>query len=271
MDSCTNNREPATHDCPLPSKMPSATAATAASTSASANRIWGDLPPNSSATGISFLAAISPMRLPLSVPPVKDTIRTKGWATSAAPAPCPVPGRTFRIPSGSPACNAMRATASPAEGVGWVEGEGVGGGEGGRHFLRLHGHRRIPRCHGRHDPIGFVERHRQVITACRRYFGAGDLAHASVITERRSRTLYLPAALTPNLAVFLHLQPCEHGAVALDAIRNAEQNTGTLHRQHFAPSTVRAGRGGVAHRKIHRFRACCGHFVIRLPRRRVDR
>src|SRR6218665_7059 len=232
MDSCTNNREPATHDCPLPSKMPSATAATAASTSASANRIWGDLPPNSSATGISFLAAISPMRLPLSVPPVKDTIRTKGWATSAAPAPCPVPGRTFRIPSGSPACNAMRATASPVEGV---TSDG----------LRM--------------------------TALPRYFGAGDLAHASVITERRSRTLYLPAALTPNLAVFLHLQPCEHGAVALDAIRNAEQNTGTLHRQHFAPSTVRAGRGGVAHRKIHRFRACCGHFVIRLPRRRVDR
>src|SRR6218665_3106926 len=264
MDACTNNREPATHDCPLPSKMPSATAATAASTSASANRIWGDLPPNSSATGISFLAAISPMRLPLSVPPVKDTIRTKGWATSAAPAPCPVPGRTFRIPSGSPACNAMRATASPVEGVtsDGLRMTALPAARAGAIFCASMG---IGEFHG------VVERHRQVITACRRYFGAGDLAHASVITERRSRTLYLPAALTPNLAVFLHLQPCEHGAVALDAIRNAEQNTGTLHRQHFAPSTVRAGRGGVAHRKIHRFRACCGHFVIRLPRRRVDR
>lgn len=114
---CTNRREPATHDWPLPSKMPSATAATAASISASAKTMCGDLPPNSSATGMSLRAATSAMHRPLSVPPVKDTMRTSGCPTSATPASWPVPGSTFSSPGGRPASSAMRATASPVDGV----------------------------------------------------------------------------------------------------------------------------------------------------------
>ena len=77
----------------------------------------GDLPPSSSATGISFCAAIDAMRLPLAVPPVNETILTPGCATSAAPATAPVPGRTFNSPAGSPASSAMRPSSSAGEEV----------------------------------------------------------------------------------------------------------------------------------------------------------
>ena len=113
----TNRREPATHDCPVPSKMPSATDATAASMSASANTMWGDLPPSSRATGISFSAAMAAMRRPLPVPPVNDTHFTPGCRTSASPATAPVPGRMLRSPAGSPASSAASPRAIAPEGV----------------------------------------------------------------------------------------------------------------------------------------------------------
>jgi hypothetical protein len=44
-----------------------------------------DLPPSSSATRLTVLAATSETRLPARVEPVKEIMSTSGWATIASP------------------------------------------------------------------------------------------------------------------------------------------------------------------------------------------
>ncbi|MNV47279.1 hypothetical protein D3C71_1391410 [compost metagenome] len=89
----------------------------AASWSASANTMCGDLPPSSSATGISFSAAAWAMARPLAVPPVNDTMRTPGCSTRRRPTVEPRPVITLRMPGGRPASSAMRPSARAGEEV----------------------------------------------------------------------------------------------------------------------------------------------------------
>ncbi len=55
--------------------------------------------------------------LPASVDPVKETFRTSGWATSAAPVVSPGPGRTWNAPGGTPASSASSQRRSAESGV----------------------------------------------------------------------------------------------------------------------------------------------------------
>ncbi len=66
---------------------------TASTRSASSRIISGDLPPNSSPTRLMVSAATDPIRRPVPVEPVNDTLSTSGWATSASPTSAPVPVR----------------------------------------------------------------------------------------------------------------------------------------------------------------------------------
>src|SRR5579863_10292257 len=84
--------------------MPAIAPTTAASKSASANTMFGDLPPNSSATCLNSLAAASLILMPPISEPVNATLATAGCATSAAPASWPKPVTTFTTPGGNPAC-----------------------------------------------------------------------------------------------------------------------------------------------------------------------
>ncbi len=81
------HEEPRSRHAGLPTALEDAAddASTAASRSASAKTMLGDFPPSSRATGIRRSAAIVPMARPVSVPPVKDTIRTPGCRTSGRP------------------------------------------------------------------------------------------------------------------------------------------------------------------------------------------
>jgi hypothetical protein len=60
-----------------------------ASRSASSRMIDGPLPPSSSVTRFSVSAAVRMIVRPVAVEPVKVTLRTSGWAVSAAPATAP--------------------------------------------------------------------------------------------------------------------------------------------------------------------------------------
>ena len=62
-----------------------------------------DFPPSSSVVFLMVPEASCMMRRPTSVEPVNATLSTSSWATSASPAPGPVPGSTETTPSGIPA------------------------------------------------------------------------------------------------------------------------------------------------------------------------
>src|ERR1700731_213291 len=84
-------RLPAEQTSPWLMKTPNSAPSTAASQSASAKKIFGDLPPSSSVTRFSVSAALFTIILPTAALPVNATLSTPGWATSAAPAVSPKP------------------------------------------------------------------------------------------------------------------------------------------------------------------------------------
>ena len=96
--------------------MPSTTPSTAASRSAFSNTTNGDLPPSSRDSPLPDPAVAVRISRPTSVEPVKATLCTPGWRTTAAPA-APSPVTTFSTPGGSPASWAASANSSAVRGV----------------------------------------------------------------------------------------------------------------------------------------------------------
>ena len=89
----------------------------AASRSASAKTTKGPLPPSSAVKGTRFRAAAPPTSRPVSEEPVKLTRRTRGWATSAAPASSPIPCTTLNTPAGNPASSVRSARSEQESGA----------------------------------------------------------------------------------------------------------------------------------------------------------
>ena len=85
--------------------------------SASSQTIIGSDPPSSSVTRLEPFAASAATRSPVAVEPVKATLRTSGWVTSASPASAPVPGSTVSTSSGSPASRRISPRRSVVSGV----------------------------------------------------------------------------------------------------------------------------------------------------------
>ncbi len=90
---------------------------TAVSKSASAKTTLGFLPPSSSATFFTVAAAAAMIRLPVSRPPVKETMSTAGSSDSGAPTSGPVPRTRFAAPAGSPASRSAFINRIEVEGV----------------------------------------------------------------------------------------------------------------------------------------------------------
>src|SRR3990172_23871 len=97
--------------------MPVSAPLTAASMSASAKTMLGDLPPSSSESRLSVPAASRMICLPISVEPVNAILSTRGSRTSAIPALPPGPVTTLKTPSGSPASWQSSANLSAVSGV----------------------------------------------------------------------------------------------------------------------------------------------------------
>ena len=72
----------------------------ASSTSASSKTMTGALPPSSRCNRLTVSAAIFATRLPVTVSPVIEIMRTFGWPTSASPMSPPEPDRTLTTPGG---------------------------------------------------------------------------------------------------------------------------------------------------------------------------
>ena len=77
----------------------------------------GSEPPNSSVTRLMVSAAPRITRRPVSVEPVKPTLATSGWVTSAVPTSAPVPRTVFTTFAGTPASCRISMTAVDVNGV----------------------------------------------------------------------------------------------------------------------------------------------------------
>ena len=110
----TSSRLPAEQVCPAFCTIALTSAGSAASTSASANTICGDLPPSSSVTGQCRFDAAAPTHAPVAGEPVNEMCWMPGCSTSAAPASAPRPVTMLSAPGGSPASAASSATRSSA-------------------------------------------------------------------------------------------------------------------------------------------------------------
>ena len=154
---------------------------------------------------------------------------------------------------------------------GGLENHRVACGQCRRDLLRLHRHGRVPRRDGGDHAIGLVDRHRQIVAACRSDLGASGLAHGGVVAEGGGGALHLGLALAPDLAVFNHLQTGQLLAAALHAIGDAGQDGGACGRQHVAPLLVTRGLVGHAHRGVCGLGTRGGDLVIHLPGGRIHR
>ena len=113
----TSSREPAEQTSPWLAKAPKSAPSTAAAKSASANTMFGFLPPSSSDTRLRLpVAAVITWR-PVVVPPVKAILSTFGCAASASPQPVPGPVTMFTTPAGVPASTTISARSSAVSGV----------------------------------------------------------------------------------------------------------------------------------------------------------
>src|SRR5580692_9612400 len=92
--------------------------ASAASTVTSGARMAASLPPSSSTTGRVVRAAVAITACPVLTPPVKDTMSTPGWPTSAAPRAASGPLTTLRMPGGNASAIAAATSNTVAGQVG---------------------------------------------------------------------------------------------------------------------------------------------------------
>src|SRR5438477_3048839 len=94
---------------------------TAMSRSASSNTMKGALPPSSRESFFTVPAHCSISSLPISVEPVKESLRTIGFEVISPPIALAEPVTMFNTPLGKPARSASSASASAENGV-WLAG-----------------------------------------------------------------------------------------------------------------------------------------------------
>ena len=113
----TRIRDRAQQSCPALSNTAYGAVAAARSRSASANTMLALLPPSSRVTRFTWRAQSAISLLPTSVDPVKTILRTSSWSTSRWPTTEPLPGSTWKTPSGSPASRASSPIRIAVSGV----------------------------------------------------------------------------------------------------------------------------------------------------------
>src|SRR5260370_36694763 len=110
-------RLPAEQTSPWLKKTPKSAPSTAFSKSASAKKMFGDLPPSSSEIFFSVSAALRMIVLPTSTLPGNAILSTSGGATIEAPVASPAPLAMLTTPGGRPASAITAARDSGGHGV----------------------------------------------------------------------------------------------------------------------------------------------------------
>ena len=119
--ACTSRRLAQTQVWPVLRYLLAMAPATAASRSASSKTMKGALPPSSSDTFFIVPAHWAISCLPISVEPVKDSLRTRASPVSTPPMARAEPVTTLNTPFGMPARSASSASARAVNGV-WLAG-----------------------------------------------------------------------------------------------------------------------------------------------------
>ena len=129
--------------------------ASAASPATSGARMAASLPPSSSTTGLVVAAAAAITAWPVPTPPVKETMSTPGWPTSAAPRAAVGPFTTLRTPGGSTSAMAAatRSTVPGHEG-GALTTTVSPGQQCGQHFVAHDGDGPVEGQDGGDDAVG---------------------------------------------------------------------------------------------------------------------
>src|ERR1700688_223726 len=117
IDFCTRILLPAEQTSPWLMNTPNSAPSMAASKSASAKKMLGDLPPSSSVTRFTVSAASFTIILPTLADPVKAILFTSGCFTSGDPQLSPNPVITLTTPLGNPTSSNHFASSSTVNGV----------------------------------------------------------------------------------------------------------------------------------------------------------
>src|SRR5579872_2989063 len=102
-EAWTRIRDRAQQSWPALSTTAYGAVAAARSRSQSAKMMLALLPPSSRVSRLIWREQPAMIDWPTSVDPVKTILRTAGWSTSRCPTTLPLPGSTWKTPSGSPA------------------------------------------------------------------------------------------------------------------------------------------------------------------------
>ena len=112
----------------------------------SAKKMFGDLPPSSSVTGMRFCEAYCMIRRPVVVSPVKAILAMRGEEASGLPHSRPKPLTMLRVPGGSRSAMSSATTRIEAGRLlGGLEHHAIAGGERGRQLPHRHQDGEIPR------------------------------------------------------------------------------------------------------------------------------
>ena len=209
--------------------------------SASAKTMLALLPPSSRVTRFTWSAQPAMIRLPTSVEPVKQTLRTSGWVTNRSPTTEPLPGMTVSTCSGRPASRASSPSRIGGQRgqLGGLEHDGVAGGQRGREAPAGDRHREVPG----HDDADHAERlvERHVDAAGHRDLPAEQpLGRAGVVVEAVADVAGLPARVAPGVAGVAHLELGELLEVGVD--HGGEPRAAAAARSPGARSPPRPGR-----------------------------
>ena len=211
----------------------------------SAKKMFGDLPPSSSVTGIRFSDAYCMIRRPVVVSPVKATLAMRLFWASGLPASTPKPLTTLSTPGGNRSPIKIHQHHDRHRRLlGGLQHHAVSRGQRRRELPRRHQDREVPRD----DLADDAERLVIVI---------GD----GVLVDLRQRAFLGPEArgeiaemvdgerdvgghrLADRLAVVDGLDGGEHLEVRLHAVGDLVQNGGALGRRRLAPGVLGLVRG----------------------------
>ena len=203
----TRIRERAQQSWPaLPNTAPGAAAA-AASRSASANTMLGDLPPSSSVTRLIVWAAPAAIERPTSVEPVNAILATSGCSTSRAPQTEPGPTTTLTTPSGSPASTRELGEAQRGQRrqLGRLEHDRVAGRQRRSQLPGGDRQREVPR-HDQPDDAERLAHGPRLAAGDRDRVAEQPLGRAGVVAEHLGHHVHLAAGVADRLAGVARLE-----------------------------------------------------------------
>ena len=226
---------------------PNSAPSTAASKSASAKKMFGDLPPSSSEIFFSVSAAPRMIVLPTSALPVNAILSTSGCSTIAAPAVSPSPVTMLTTPGGRPASAKLEASCERGQRrlLGRLQHRRAAGADRRRELPRRHQQRVVPRDDLAGDADRLAQREAHRVVGHRDHVAVDLGGQAAVVLEAGGDVGDVELGFDDRLAGVARFELGELvGAVAHD-LRQLEQHAAAVLRGGVLPRALveRRARG----------------------------